>query len=168
MAGLRPAAVLVPVVERADGPRVILTQRTDELRHHPGQISLPGGRAEAADADAVATALRETREEIGVCATQVDVIGFLDDYPTTTGFRVTPVVGCLPEDCCYQPDGREVAEIFEVPLARLLDAGNYDRRWFDRDGLRLPNYALTHEHRFIWGVTAGILHHMAQRLSASA
>ncbi len=156
-APLKPAAVLVPIVDRAEGATVILTRRTDDLKDHPGQISFPGGRVENHDHDAVATALRETEEEIGLPRNKIDVIGRLDTYLTATGFSVTPVVGRIVPPLELMPDPTEVAEIFEVPLAFLLDPANHEReeRWFG--DLKWFAYAMPYQQYRIWGITAGMI-----------
>src|SRR3546814_4866005 len=122
-----PAAVLVPVTDRAE-PGVILTQRTKTLSRHPGQIAFPGGRVDPGDADVTAAALREAEEEIGLPPARVTVIGAADRYRTITGFEVTPIVGVVPPDLVLTPHEAEVAEVFEVPLAFLLDGANQDRK----------------------------------------
>jgi len=156
-APLTPAAVLVPLIDHADGPTVLLTRRTDDLKDHPGQISFPGGRVEQADTDAVETALRETEEEIGLARDKVEVIGRLDTYLTATGFSVTPIVGRIEPPFETAPDPTEVAEIFEVPLAFLLDPLNHQReeRWFG--DLRWFAYAMPYNQYRIWGITAGMI-----------
>ena len=120
----RPAAVLVPLVRREAGMTVLLTQRTEDMPSHAGQIAFPGGRTQAEDADAKATALRETEEEVGLSRTFVDVIGAVDLYRTGTGYEITPVVGIVTPGFTIHADPREVADVFEVPLAHFLD----DRR----------------------------------------
>lgn len=167
LSSLCPAAVLVPVLERPQGLRVLFTVRGDNLRTHAGQISFPGGRRDPGDLGPVDNALRESREEVGLDAAHVDVVGFLDDYPTVTGFRVTPVVGLVSPAARVAADGVEVVDTFEVPLAYLLDRRNYQRRWLERGGLRLPYYALTHGRRFIWGATAGMLRNLTERVEAA-
>src|SRR5574343_2042606 len=124
---LTPAAVLFPIVLRDDGHTVLLTQRTAHLRDHAGQISFPGGRVEAHDATPMDTALRETEEEIGLSRERVEIVGLLPEYRTGTGFRVTPVVALVTHPFDLQTDPFEVAEIFEVPLAFLLDPANHQR-----------------------------------------
>ncbi|MCH8111509.1 MAG: CoA pyrophosphatase, partial [Proteobacteria bacterium] len=122
------AAVLVPLVLRQDGVTMLLTQRTDHLRDHAGQVSFPGGRVEAYDEGAVATALRETEEEIGVGPSHIEVVGELDLYETRTGFRITPVVGLVEPGFTLTLDEFEVAEVFEVPLSFVLDPANHQKR----------------------------------------
>jgi 8-oxo-dGTP pyrophosphatase MutT (NUDIX family) len=165
LAGLRPAAVLVPVVARREEPRVLLTVRTHRMRNHAGQISFPGGSAGPGDRGPVDTALRESAEEIALDPGHVQVAGYLDDYPTVTGFRVTPVVGLLEGEIEVNPDGIEVAEIFEVPLAFVLDADNYEKRHLERGGMKLPYWALAYGERFIWGATAGMLRDLMRKLT---
>lgn len=168
-AGRSPAAasVLVPLVQRPEGLQVLLTRRTDHLRDHAGQISFPGGRAESHDADAVATALREAQEEIGLAPTAVEVIGRLAPYVTVTRFVVTPVVGLLPPGLVLQPDPFEVAEVFEVPLAFLMTPANHRRHQVEVDGvprqfLSMPWTAPEGlpEGYFIWGATAAMLRNL--------
>lgn len=165
LAGLRPAAVLVPVVARGDEPRVLFTVRTEAMRNHAGQISFPGGRADPADRGPVDTALRESSEEIALDPGHVRVAGYLDDYPTVTGFRVTPVVGLVEGGAEVRPDGIEVAEVFEVPLAFVLDADNYRRHHLERGGMKLPYWGLIYGERFIWGATAGMLRDLMCKLA---
>jgi 8-oxo-dGTP pyrophosphatase MutT (NUDIX family) len=161
---LTPAATLVPIIDRPGGLTLLLTQRTEHLNDHPGQISFPGGRMEAGDESPLATALRETEEEIGLAREFVSVAGYLDAYATGTGFLVTPVVGLVSPGFSLAPDTFEVAEVFEVPLEYLLDARNYRReelrvrtgkRWF---------YVIEYERRYIWGATAGMLMNLSQKL----
>jgi 8-oxo-dGTP pyrophosphatase MutT (NUDIX family) len=156
----RPAAVLVPLVlhaERADGPTVLLTRRTDHLHHHPGQISFPGGGMEPDDASLEDTALRETTEEIGLARAQVEIIGRLPDYLTGTGFRVTPVIGLLQPPLALKLDSFEVAEVFEVPLAHFLNPANHQRHSIMLEGRARHFHAMPYGDYFIWGATAGML-----------
>lgn len=167
LADLAPAAVLLPLFERPAGLSVLFTVRSQALRSHAGQISLPGGRAEEVDDGPVDTALRETHEEIALAPDRVDVLGLLDDYPTVSGFRITPVVGLVESGATFTADGVEVAETFEVPLSHLADAANYERRHIRRQGLQLPYYAIAYGQRFIWGATAGILRELVRKLEAA-
>ncbi|WP_291847963.1 CoA pyrophosphatase, partial [Accumulibacter sp.] len=122
-----PAAVLFPIVRRDGEPTVLLTQRTAHLKDHPGQISFPGGRREPTDPSPVHTALREAAEEIGLAATHIEIAGYLPEYLTSTGFRVTPVVAMVTPPFQLELDTFEVAEAFEVPLAFLLDPANHQQ-----------------------------------------
>lgn len=153
----RPAAVLIPLVVREPSLTVLLTKRTEHLHHHPGQISFPGGRVEAADDSPVSTALRETEEEIGLSRERVELLGMLPPYLTGTGFRVTPVVGLVHPPFELRPDSFEVAEVFEVPLAFLLDPANRKRHRMMYRGRMREYYALPYGDYYIWGATAGML-----------
>lgn len=154
---LKPAAVLLLVVNHRADPAVVFTQRTAHLADHAGQISFPGGRVDPGDETPEGTALREAREEIGLAPEAVQILGRLPDYRTSTGFRVTPVVGWAEPPLAYQPDPHEVADVFEVPLAFLLDARNHRYESAFYKG-RLRNYwAMPFGERFIWGATAGML-----------
>ena len=154
---LRPASVLVPVIERADGLTVLFTRRTAHLHDHAGQISFPGGRAEPEDASADHTALRETEEEIGLARHHVEVIGSINRYTTVTGYDVTPVVGIIKPPFDLRLDAFEVAEAFEVPLAFLLDGRNHQRTTVVNQGRRRQYYAMPYRQYYIWGATAGML-----------
>lgn len=162
-----PASVLVPLVVREDGLHVLLTRRTAHLTDHPGQISFPGGRAEEFDDSPVDTALRETEEEIGLHRRYIEVVGVLPDYLTGTGYLVTPVVGLVapPFELVADPD--EVAEVFEVPLAFLMDGAHHQRLSFDLPaGGRRSFYAMPWRDYFIWGATAGMLRNLFHFLRA--
>jgi 8-oxo-dGTP pyrophosphatase MutT (NUDIX family) len=168
------ASVLIPLVLR-DEMTVLLTQRTDHLNDHPGQISFPGGRAEASDADAVATALREAHEEIGLEAFEVEVLGSLPTYTTGTGFIVTPVVGLVAPGAALRPDPIEVAEVFEVPLAWLMNPANHQHHAIEvggatREFLSIPWQGQdangTPRRYFIWGATAAMLRNLYRFLAA--
>ena len=162
---LTPAAVLVPLVDRGDELTVLLTLRTDHLRDHAGQISFPGGRIEGADDSPEAAALRETEEEIGRLSARIEVIGRLDNYETRTGFAVTPVVGIVTLPLRLRLDALEVAEIFEVPLAYILDPINHKQPDNKVDGERGEHHVITYESWYIWGLTAGILVNLYEVLS---
>ena len=164
-AALRPAAVLVPLIDRADGMTVLLTQRTAHLSAHAGQISFPGGRVEEQDEDAVATALRETEEEVGLPRELVSVIGQLDTYVTGTGFEITPIVGLVAPVYTLILDPYEVAEAFEVPLAYILDTKNHNRTERESAGRTRVFFVLPYEGRNIWGATAGMLVNLAEVLN---
>jgi 8-oxo-dGTP pyrophosphatase MutT (NUDIX family) len=161
-----PAAVLVGLVDRPDGPALLLTQRTEHLRDHAGQICFPGGRIEAGDDGAAAAALREAEEEIGLDPARVCVLGRLPPYQTVTGFRIEPVVGWISQPFELRPDPLEVAEAFEVPLQFVLDPENHRRQSYRRGSLTRGYYVLPYEGRFIWGATAGILVNFARVLRA--
>ena len=162
-APLAPAAVLIPIGARPE-LTVLLTQRTEALRRHAGQIAFPGGRMEPTDRDPIATALREAQEEIGLDPSFVEPLGYLDAYRTGTGFRIFPVVSLVREGFTLALDAREVADTFEVPLAFLMDEANHRteaRTWL---GVERRFYAMPFEDRYIWGATAGIMKNMHKRL----
>jgi 8-oxo-dGTP pyrophosphatase MutT (NUDIX family) len=166
------AAVLVPLVQRASGLQVLLTQRTAHLRDHAGQISFPGGRAEPGDADAVATALRETEEEVGLARRHIEVIGALPVYRTVTNFDVTPVVALVNPPFEIRPDSFEVAEVFEVPLAFLMTPAHHRRHLFEHEGHRREFLSMPwprpdgQGEYFIWGATAAMLRNFYRLLAA--
>lgn len=179
-----PAAVLVPLVWRPGlsregaGPRVLLTQRTAHLKKHAGQISFPGGRAEPDDASLVATALREAQEEVGLHPDRIEILGHLPPYVTGTGFVVTPVVGLIEaeahehEQLTLQPDAGEVAEVFEVPLAFLMNPAHHRRHELAFQGQALSYFSMPWRAQpeaseyFIWGATAAMLRNFYRFLSA--
>jgi len=163
---LTKAAVLVPLVQRDEGVTVLLTQRTDHLADHAGQISFPGGRIEKGDSDAIAAALREAEEEIGLLPHQVEPIGRLDDYETRTGFLVVPVVALVAPPLELRADPVEVADIFEIPLDFVLEPANHQRHERAFAGAMRQFYVLPYEDRFIWGATAGMLVNLYEVLSA--
>lgn len=154
---IRPAAVLVPVVDRDDELTVLFTRRTAHLHDHAGQISFPGGRAEEGDPSPGDTALRETAEEIGLAPGRVSILGQLGEYITVTGYRVTPVVGLVTPPFELKLDDFEVAEAFEVPLAHLLDPANHQRNLLVHEGTERYYYAMPYGRHYIWGATAGML-----------
>lgn len=162
-----PAAVLVPIVMHEDGPMLLLTQRTAHLTDHAGQVSFPGGRTEESDASAIDAALRETEEEIGLQRRHIEVLGTLPDYFTGTGYQVTPVVALVWPPFDLQADPHEVAEIFEVPLAFLMDGSNHQRRTVEiPEGMRRTFYSMPYDRFFIWGATAGMLRNLFHFLRA--
>ena len=160
---LRPAAVLVPLVEHANGLTVLLTQRTDHLNHHAGQVSFPGGRVEADDRGPVDTALRETEEEIGLRRDQVEIAGYLDGYETGTGFHITPVVGFVRPGFTLKLDAFEVAEAFEVPLEFVFDPANHQRHRRMHNGRERRYFAMPYGDFYIWGATAAMLMNLYRR-----
>lgn len=163
---LVPAAVLVPVIVRESGATMLLTQRTAHLRDHGGQVSFPGGRCEEGDASPEATALRETEEEVGIAAYQVEILGRLPEYCTGTGFIITPVVGLVTPPLNLTLDDFEVAEVFEPPLEFLLDSANHQRQSIEVRGTRREYWAMPWQGHFIWGATAGMLVTLQQFLYA--
>lgn len=160
----KAAAVLVPLVERADGITVLLTRRSEQLADHPGQVSFPGGRIEPDDPHPEAAALREAHEEVGLAPDRVEVIGRLATYRTRTGFEITPVVGLVTPPFDILPDPTEVAEVFEVPLAFLLDPANAQRRSREWRGMERFFWVFPYAGYYIWGATAGMLVNLAQIL----
>jgi len=149
---------------REAGPTVLLTQRTDHLHHHPGQISFAGRRVEQHDESPLETALRETEEEIGLARRHVEVIGRLPEYRTVTGFAICPVVGLVCPPFELELDDFEVAEVFEVPLGFLLEPANRQRHRIEYQGVMREYFAMPWQGRFIWGATAGMLVSLADLL----
>ncbi|GAB6196058.1 hypothetical protein PAGU2595_013650 [Lysobacter xanthus] len=165
-ATLREAAVLVGLVPRDDGLRVLLTRRDDGLRNHAGQVSFPGGRVDPGDVDAIDAALRETEEEVGIPRGLVTPLGFLDPLATITGFRVLPVVAFIDPGYVARPDPREVADVFEVPLRFLLDPANRAPRRFQHGGRERTVWEYRYPDQRIWGATAAMLLNLHDRLEA--
>jgi 8-oxo-dGTP pyrophosphatase MutT (NUDIX family) len=161
---LRPAAVLVPLVDRPEGMTVLLTQRAATLAEHAGQVSFPGGRIDPCDADATCAALREAEEEVGLPRASVEVIGRLDTYVIRTGFEVTPVVGVLAPPERYTPDPKEVAQVFEVPLGFILDPANVELRQREFNGAMRQFYVWPYQDHYIWGATAAMLVNLSEAL----
>ena len=161
----RPAAVLVPIVERPDGHTILLTRRADHLHDHPGQVCFPGGRLDDTDHGPIEAALRETAEEIGLGHEYVELAGLLDGYETVTGYGVTPVVGFVCPGFTLSLDTFEVAEAFEVPLAFFLDEASRCLHSRMRNGRRRYYYAFEYADRYIWGATAGMLVNLQQRIA---
>jgi len=161
---LTPAAVLVPLINRPEGLTILLTQRTDHLATHAGQVSFPGGHTEKGETPEE-TALRETEEEVGLDPSKVKLLGRLDFYVTRTGFMVTPVVGIVEPPFEVQPDPNEVAEVFEVPLDFFLDPENHEQHSYFYQGKDRYFYAMPYDGHYIWGATAGMLVNLYQFLS---
>ena len=162
-----PAAVLVPLVNRPHGLQVLLTERAAHLPDHPGQISFPGGRVDPEDRDDAAAALREAREEIALASDRVDVLGQLAPYETVTGYRVTPVVGWVEPPITVVPDPVEVASVFEVPLAFLMNPANHVRQFRMIGEVRRDFWAMPWQERYIWGATAAMLLMLSRTLHAA-
>ena len=163
---IRPAAVLVPVVDRAE-PTVLLTQRTAHLPQHAGQIAFPGGKIDPTDETPLAAALREAHEEIGLDASRIEPIGYLDLYMTTQGFRIVPAVARISPDYQLTLNPDEVDEAFEVPLQFLMDLTNHQRRSRPWEGITRYYFEIPFEQRQIWGVTAGILRNLSEKIYAA-
>ena len=160
-----PAAVLIGLLGHREGPSIILTQRTADLDNHPAEISLPGGRVEADDEGPVAAALREAFEEIGLSPQRVEILGCLSPSETISGFWVYPIVGWIEPPVDFEPDRREVAEVFEVPLSFVLDPANHHRGSIVYQGECHHFHVLPYPDRRIWGATAGILVDLAQTIA---
>ncbi|MEX0842690.1 MAG: CoA pyrophosphatase [Xanthobacteraceae bacterium] len=160
---IRPAAVLVPVIDRPQ-PTVLLTQRSAHLPDHAGQISFPGGKIEPGDENPLAAALREAEEEIGIERRFVEPIGYLDLYMTTLGYRIVPTLARITPEYGLTLNRSEVDEAFEVPLAFLMEPANHQRHSRDWQGLRRYYFAIPFEERHIWGATAGILRNLYESI----
>jgi len=171
LAEYKPAAVLVPIIAHPQALTLLLTRRAAHLKFHSGQVSFPGGRVDAGDSGPEATALREAREEIGLPPERVELLGRLPEYRTGTGYRITPVVGLLTPPLAFRPDPAEVDEVFEIPLALVLDPSNHRRDSREWQGRTRQFFVIPHDTHYIWGATAGMLvnlyRHLAQgRLGA--
>lgn len=160
---IRPAAVLVPVVDHAE-PTVLLTQRAQHLPDHPGQVSFPGGKIDKTDESPLHSALREAEEEIGLDRAHVEPLGYLDLYMTTLGYRIVPLIARVKPGFTLTLNESEVDNVFEVPLAFLMDLANMQRHSRDWQGMTRHYYAITFGERYIWGVTAGILRNLYDRI----
>ena len=164
----RPAAVLLALVDRGDDLNVLLTRRTDDLANHAGQVSFPGGGIEPDDADAIAAALRETHEEIGVDSGLIEPIGYLDTFETISSYRITPVVAWLDAGYHPVPTPREVAEIFEVPLAYFVDPANKHTLRMNYLGKEREIYEFFYGGQRIWGATAAMLLNFVNRMETAS
>ena len=162
---IKPAAVLVGVVER-EQPTVLLTQRTTHLPDHAGQVAFPGGKIDAGDASPLAAALREAREEIGLDSALVEPVGYLELYMTTLGYRIVPVLARVQPQFRLTLNEAEVESTFEVPLSFLMESANHQRHSREWQGMTRSYYAISFNERYIWGVTAGILRNLYERIYA--
>ena len=165
VAATRPAAVLVPIIDRSE-PSVLFTIRTAELASHAGQVAFPGGKIDPGDETPVAAALRETSEEVGLPASAVEPFGYLDLYLTFSGFRILPTVARVKPDFALVLNPREVTETFEVPLSFLMTPGNHLRKTRDWNGIDREYYAMPFGDHYIWGITAGIVRNLYDRVYA--
>jgi len=166
VAATKPAAVLVPIVNRAE-PTVLLTQRTAELASHAGQVAFPGGKIDPSDESPVAAALREAKEEVGLAPMLVEPIGYLDLYLTFSGFRILPTLARVKPDFQLTLNPREVTDAFEVPLEFLMEPANHRRKTRDWKGITREYYEMPFGERYIWGITAGILRNLYERVCAA-
>ncbi len=160
----RPAAVLIPLVEQKNGLEVLFTQRAKHLKHHPGQISFPGGKQEPDDISLMHTALRETQEEIGIAASKVDIIGQLPLFRTVSRYEVVPYIGFVEPDITLQIDANEVDNVFHVPLTFLMDQDNHLIHWVNRHGRQHPIYFIKWQDKTIWGATASFIRTLSNHM----
>lgn len=158
-----PAAVLVPIIDRSE-PTVLLTMRTAALASHAGQVAFPGGKIEPADESPVAAAVREAREETGLAPSLIEPIGYLDLYLTFSGFRILPTLARVKPNFALTLNPQEVTETFEVPLNFLMSPANHQRKTRDWNGFARDYYAMPYQNRYIWGITAGILRNLYERV----
>ena len=165
VAASKPAAVLVPVIDR-DEPTVLFTIRTQELASHAGQVAFPGGKIDPVDASPAAAALREAKEEIGLAGALIEPLGYLDLYLTFSGFRILPTVARVKPEFALVLNPWEVTETFEVPLSFLMTPANVQRRSRDWKGINREYYAIPFGDRYIWGITAGIVRNLYDRVYA--
>lgn len=163
--GLKKAAVLLPLIKRPEGLNLIFTERALHLRHHPGQISFPGGRYESSDHCLRQTALRETEEEIGILQSQVSLFGSLPNLPTISGFVISPFLGFIDEEHTILIDQQEVRSVFEVPLSYLLEEKNFYKQHLFANKKRHFTYCIPYKNRLIWGATAQMLKNLQEHLA---
>jgi len=163
----RPAAVLIPLIERGEGLSLLLTERAHHLRHHPGQISFPGGAVEESDETIIAAALRETQEETGISSDYIHVIGTMPDYRTISGYTIKPVIAFVTPGFTLKIDANEVASVFEVPFAHVMDKKNHLVHYTHRDKNRFPIYFIPYKDKMIWGATAAMLRNLSHHLDIS-
>jgi 8-oxo-dGTP pyrophosphatase MutT (NUDIX family) len=161
---LTPAAVLAPIVRRPEGWTLLLTQRTESMPTHAGQVAFPGGRVQKEDSGPVDTALRECEEETGIARGLLTPIGGIEPWETGTGYRITPIIAYLDPGFDVKPDPREVAAVFETPLDFLFDPTNHEQRESEWRGQKRIFYAMPHNGRYIWGATAGMIRALYERL----
>jgi 8-oxo-dGTP pyrophosphatase MutT (NUDIX family) len=159
----KPAAVLVPVIDRSE-PTVLFTVRTADLASHAGQVAFPGGKIDPEDESPVGAALREAKEEVGLAPSLIEPLGYLDLYLTFSGFRILPTVARVQPDFALTLNPREVTEIFEVPLKFLMSPANHQRRSREWRGISREYYAIPFGDRYIWGITAGIVRNLYDRV----
>jgi 8-oxo-dGTP pyrophosphatase MutT (NUDIX family) len=163
VAATKPAAVLVPVIDR-DEPTVLLTIRTQDLASHAGQVAFPGGKIEPKDESPVAAAMREAKEEVGLAPALIEPLGYLDLYLTFSGFRILPTVARVRPGFMLNLNPGEVTEVFEVPLSFLMTPANHQRRSREWKGIEREYYAIPFGDRYIWGITAGIVRNLYDRV----
>ncbi len=160
----KPAAVLVPIIARATGATMLLTERAAHLKDHAGQIAFPGGKIASAQETPAEAALREAHEEIGLESSLIEPLGYLEPYLSSTGYRIIPVVGLVTPDFTLRIDPQEVASVFEVPLSFLMDPARHDVHEREWRGVQRRYFAMPYGERYIWGVTAGIIRILYERL----
>lgn len=162
----RPAAVLIPLVNRNGQLSILLTQRAKHLKHHPGQVSFPGGAADDSDDNLQYTALRETKEELGIDPANVTIIGRLTSYRTISRYEVSPFVGLLPGNLSLKPDENEVADVFEIPLSYAMNQSNHEIYHINKGDIKFPVYSIVWQNHLVWGATAAILRNLSHHLSS--